>query len=91
MVYLQGRVDNISKDYAQIVTTAILVYTNTNGAQENAIAYVLNNPIIESSLFGLGALALFGNIFGMGIIGWLILLILILLAILLFRKVYHKN
>jgi hypothetical protein len=29
---------------AQIVTTAILIYTNPNGAQENAMAYTLNNP-----------------------------------------------
>jgi uncharacterized repeat protein (TIGR01451 family) len=91
VVYLQGRVDSIDSGNAQIVTTAILVYTSQRGAQENAIAYVLNNPITGSSGFGLGAAALFGSMFGMGILGWLLLLILILLAILLFRKIYRKN
>ena len=86
-VYLQGRVDSINTN-AQIVTTAILVYTARNGAQENAMAYVLNNPMGGSSL---GALALFGSMFGMGIIGWLLLLILILLIILLFRKIYRER
>ncbi|MEI6478706.1 MAG: hypothetical protein WCO18_00285 [bacterium] len=91
VVYVQGRVDSIDSGNAQIVTTALLVYTAKNGAQENAMAYVLNNPITTSTGFGLGAAALFGSMFGMGIIGWMILLILILLAILLFRKVYRKQ
>ena len=88
-VYLQGRVDSLNSGNAQIVTTALLVYTARNGAQENAMAYVLNNP--DSNNSSLGALALFGNIFGMGIIAWMILLVLILLAILLFRKIYRKQ
>ncbi len=91
VVYVQGRVDSINTGNAQIVTTALLVYTNRNGAQENAMAYVLNNPIIENTGFFLGAAALFGSFFGMGIIGWMLLLVLILLAILLFRKVYRKE
>jgi hypothetical protein len=89
MVYVQGRVDSIDSGNAQIVTTALLVYTTPKGAQENAIAYVLNNPILDN--FSLGALALFGWMFRMGILGWLLLLILILLAILLFRKVSRKD
>ncbi len=89
-VYVQGKVDSINSGNAQIVTTALLVYTSRNGAQENAIAYVLNNPITTTGIF-LGAAALFGSMFGMGIIGWMILLILILLAILLFRKIYRKE
>ncbi|MEI8269744.1 MAG: hypothetical protein WCG45_00070, partial [bacterium] len=77
VVYVQGRVDSIDSGNAQIVTTALLVYTAKNGAQENAMAYVLNNPIATSNNgFGLGAAALFGSMFGMGIIGWMILLIL---------------
>ena len=90
VVYVQGRVDSIDSGNAQIVTTALLVYTARNGAQENAMAYVLNNPV-GSVGFGLGAAALFGGMFGMGIIGWLIILILVLLAILLFRKVYRRQ
>ena len=82
VVYVQGRVDSIDSGNAQIVTTALLVYTARNGAQENAMAYVLNNPV-GSVGFGLGAAALCGGMFGMGIIGWLIILILVLLAILL--------
>ena len=89
-VYVQGRVDSIDSGNAQIVTTALLVYTSRNGAQENAMAYVLNNPIISTG-FGLGAAALFGSMFGMGIVGWLLILILILLAILLFRKIYRRQ
>ncbi len=91
VVYVQGRVDSIDTGNAQIVTTALLVYTAQNGAQENAIAYVLNNPMGSTNSFGLGAAALFGSMFGMGILGWLLLLILILLAILLFRKIYRKQ
>ena len=87
-VYLQGRVDSIDTGNAQIVTTALLVYTARNGAQENAMAYVLNNP--EGGNNNLTALAIFGSMFGMGILGWLLLLILILLAILLYRKLYRK-
>ena len=90
VVYVQGRVDSIDSGNAQIVTTALLVYTARNGAQENAMAYVLNNPILTSG-FGLGAAALFGSMFGMGIVGWLLILILILLAILLFRKIYRRQ
>jgi uncharacterized repeat protein (TIGR01451 family) len=90
VVYLQARVDSITEDNAQIVTTALLVYTTPNNAQENAMAYVLNNPVNNNN-FSLGAAALFGSMFGMGIIGWMILLILILLAILLFRKIYRKQ
>ena len=87
-VYLEGRVDSIDNNNAQIVTTAILVYTTPKGAQENAMAYVLNSPTGGSSLVGA---AIFGNIFGWGIIGLLLILILILLAILLFRKVYRRQ
>jgi len=97
VIYLQARVDNISSLNAQIVTTAILVYTSPSGAQENAIAYVLNSPkeIFQSNT--LGASAFWSGIWGMGLIGWLLLLILILLIILITRRystsktVVHNN
>jgi hypothetical protein len=90
IVYLQGRVDAIQVGTAQIVTTAILVYTSPNGAQENAIAYVLNNPRdINPNL--LGASAFFGNFLGMSLIGWLILIILILLIVLIVRSYYRRS
>ncbi|MDP4032277.1 MAG: hypothetical protein Q8P60_05380, partial [Pseudorhodobacter sp.] len=62
VIYLQARVDATDPNLAQIVTTAVLVYTNPNGAQENAMAYVLNNPRFVNLL---GASAFFGNIFGL--------------------------
>lgn len=95
VVYLQGRVDEIPVNVAQVVTTAILVYTSPSGAQENAIAYVLNNPKV---LFAntavdnnLGAAAFFAGLGRIGLIGWLIIIILILLAILLTRRYYSRQ
>lgn len=89
VVYLQGRVDSILSNTAQVVTTAILVYTSKDGAQENAIAYVLNNPRVVSST--LGASAFFSGFGGIGLIGWLLILILILLVILLTRRFYGNK
>jgi hypothetical protein len=55
VTYLQGVVNSIDSDTAQVVTTAILVYTNPNGAQENAIAYVLNTPKATGNVLGASA------------------------------------
>ncbi len=91
VIYLQGRVSFLTTGYAQIVTTAILVYTTPNGAQENAIAYVLNNPKLDGNNL-LGASAFFGgNFLGIGLIGWLLLLILILLIVLASRSYRNKT
>jgi len=88
-IYLQARVDSIEANLAQIVTTAILVYTNPNGAQENAMAYVLNNPkIMNINNNSLGGAALFGFFNGLSLICWLFLIIIILLLILLARRYY---
>jgi uncharacterized repeat protein (TIGR01451 family) len=87
VIYLSGHIDSIASGAAQIVTTAILVYTSPSGAQENAIAYVLNNP---RDFGNLGAAAFFSGFGGIGIIGWLLLLILILLIILETRS-YRKS
>lgn len=87
-IYLQAKVGSIDTDLAQIPTTAVLVYTNPNGAQENAMAYVLNTPK-DSNL--LGASAFFGNMFGLGLIGWLLLIVLILLVILIARSYYSRK
>jgi len=89
-IYLQARVDTLSADLAQVVTTAILVYTNPNGAQENAMAYVLNNPKINNSNL-LGASAFFGGIFNFGLIGWLIIIILIMLILLIARSYNNRR
>jgi hypothetical protein len=88
-IYLQGHVDSISSNTAQIVTTAILVYTNTNGAQENAMAYVLNKPKDNSNL--LGAAALFGSMSSIGLIGILIVVALIMGIILIARGLTRKQ
>ena len=91
VVYLQGRVDSLPTGTAQIVTTAVLVYTSPNGAQENAIAYVLNRPK-DLTQNALGASAFFTGWFFPGtLIGWLLLLILILLIILLARRYGNSN
>jgi len=88
VVYLQARVDSIMSGNAQIVTTAILVYTSPSGAQENAIAYVLNSP---RDINVLGASAFWSGLWGIGLIGWLLILILILLIILLTRRYYGNR
>ncbi|MES2930426.1 MAG: hypothetical protein V4665_01435 [Patescibacteria group bacterium] len=90
-VYLQGRVDLVAPGDAQIVTTAILVYTNPNGAQENAIAYALNRPKDNNTINTLGASAFFGGIFPSTLLGWLLLLLLILLLILATRRYYNRR
>ncbi len=89
-VLIQGRVDAIPENTAQIVTTAILVYTSPSGAQENAIAYVLNQPKTLFNNNNLGAAAFFLGIFPGTLLGWLILLIIILLIILLARRYYDR-
>jgi hypothetical protein len=86
-IYLQTRVDSMESNLAQVVTTAVLVYTNPNSAQENAMAYVLNNPKLTDGSV-LGASAFFGNMFGMSLVGWLILIIFIMLLALLARSFY---
>jgi len=87
IIYLQARVKSVDPRLAQIPTTAVLIYTNPNGAQENAMAYVLNTPK-DSNL--LGASAFSGGLFGLGLIGWLFLIVLILLIILVARSLYAR-
>ncbi len=91
VLYLEGIVRDIDSYNAQIVSTAIIVYTNTNGAQENAIAYVLNNPKDKTNNNFLGATAFFGDLFPSTLIGWLIVIILILILVLIARSIYHKK
>jgi len=91
-VNVEGKVDSMPKDTAQIVSTAVLVYTNKDGAQENAIAYVLNSPkTLNTSNNGLGALALFGGIFPTTLVGWLILIIVILLIVIIARTFSRRQ
>ena len=89
VIYLEGRLDSFKQNENEIVTTALLAYTNPKGAQENAIAYVLNNP--EGNSNSLGALALFSGFWGLGLIGWLLIIIIILLAILIYRRYFYRG
>jgi len=90
IIYFLARVDSIDSTRAQIVTTAILIYTNPNGAQENAMAYVLNNPGDTSGNL-LGASALQGGFLGLSLIGWLFIVLLILVIVLIARTYYNKE
>ncbi len=93
-IYLQARVDSIDPNLAQIVTTTILVYTNPNGAQENAMAYVLNKPKAGNAL-GASAVSavssISGKILGIGLIGWLIIIVILLLLILIARSLFGRR
>ncbi len=75
VVYVQGRVVSLPDNHSYIVTTALLAYTNSNGAQENAMAYVLNRDYGNN----LSANALFaGGFWPTTLCGWLLLIIFIL-------------
>lgn len=90
VIYLQAKVDSIPQNNSQIVTTAILVYTNTKGAQENAMAYAINVPNGDASVAGdsstLGASAFFGGLLSVGLIGWLLILLAIMVIVLVARS-----
>lgn len=87
VVYVQGQVVSLPENRSEIVTTALLAYTNPNGAQEDAMAYVLNHDdgmVITNN--NLSANALFASGFLPGdLCGWLLIIIAILLMALLIR------
>lgn len=86
VVYLQGRVISLPLNRAQIVTTALLNYTNPNGSQEDAMAYVLNRDDGANINTNLTANALFaGGFFPTTLCGWLLLIIILILIALLIR------
>jgi len=87
VIYLQGTVIALPENNAQVVTTALLIYTNPNGAQENAIAYSLNDQCFGNNL---GAAALFGIGFG-SLLFWLLLIIIILLILLILKPYLVKR
>ena len=99
-VYLEGVIDSLEPGSVQMVTTAILAFANAKGAQQNVMAYVLNNSLdagigsdVSStpSAASQAALALFGVVLNLGIIGWLILIILVLLIIMIIRRYFLKK
>ncbi len=84
VIYVQGQVVSLPVNNSEIVTTALLAYTNSNGAQENAMAYVLNNQCFENNV--LGASAFFaGGFWPTTLCGWLLLIIILILIVLLVR------
>ena len=89
VIYLQGKVGSFTSGNSQIVTTALLIYTNTNNAQENAMAYVLNNPNGNGN--SLTGNAFFAGLFGMSLLGWLLLVLIILAIILLTRRYFPSR
>lgn len=91
ILYVQGQVKSIPKNTIRIITTASLIYTNTNQSQENAIAYTLNT-FKKSNNNSLGAAAFFGGLSSFGLISWLLIIILILVIILIIRRyLYHPS
>lgn len=90
-LYLQGEVLNISSNSGQIATTAMLVYTNEKGAQENVLDTVLNRAgeAVRTNT-DLAATAFFAWLGSLSLCFWLFIIILILLAI-LFSRMYRKE
>lgn len=90
-IFVQAKVLN-SSDQDLLVTTAEGVHThpNVDNAQASVIAYALNT--ISENENVLGAFAA-GSGFGIGIIGFLIILFIILLIIWISRRMYtdHKD
>ena len=95
VIYLQGRVDTLEPDATQIISTALLVYTNPNDSQENAIAYVINKPKTNGVAAPTNSLGAAVGFFGLWLpgtlLGWLFWIIIILLILLLIRLLFGKK
>jgi len=89
VMYIQGKVDSNPAQTEQVVTNAVLIYTNTSGAQENAMAYVLNNITNDSSMFG--AAAILSGLSSLGLLGLLVILLVILLIVYVVRRYQYKK
>jgi uncharacterized repeat protein (TIGR01451 family) len=86
-IYLDAKINSITTE--KLVSTATLVYTNPNKAQENAIAYVINIP--KEKVSSLGAAALFGKLFSLSLVGWLLLILIVLIILLIVQKYFYKK
>lgn len=95
VIYLQTRVDSIPLNNAQIVTTAILVYTSTSNTQENAMAYVINIPrfmgMVGENGNVLGGSVFWSGLGSIGFVGWLLIILIVLLIILIVRSYSNKE
>ena len=90
VVYMQGQVFNLPSNVSQIVTTAMLVYTNEKNAQENVMDTVLNRVVVNTVNPNLASAAFFAWLGSLSLCFWLFLIILILLAI-LFSRLYRRS
>jgi hypothetical protein len=93
VIYIQGKVSGVPSDASQIVTTALLVYTNASGAQENAMAYALNkikNNTANSNTLSASA-ASGSGILPTSLIGWLIVVICIMGIVFIARKLSAQS
>ncbi|QQR50572.1 hypothetical protein IPF86_01480 [Candidatus Nomurabacteria bacterium] len=89
--YLSGQVAGVARYGDTLVATANLVYTNTNGAQQEATAYEINHVNnVRNALAGLAFLAGFG-FFPNSLFGWLLLLLIILALVYLARRLYMSR
>lgn len=86
VVVVKASVSSTPETDKALVTTANMVYTKTDGAQEEAVAYTLQKAQCVSTN---AALALFGgSFFPTTLVGWLIFIIVILILIVLSRNLY---
>jgi hypothetical protein len=93
-VQVRARVNTSAVIGNLAVTTATVVYTNTNTrAQEDAIAYSLvtvSNDCPTANNLGANAFGI-GSFFPSTLLGWLLLILVILALIVLGRQMYKKR
>ena len=88
-MFIVATADRSVKTGDLIVVTANMVYTNTDGTQSDALAYMTHRGETSSGVLG-------ASIFGAGsflpttLFGWMILIILILILVLLGNHVYGR-
>ena len=88
VIYVQAHADLINTNNSQVISTVLLVYTSPNGAQENAIAYSVNNYGNCNSV--LGAAALFSG-WGFNGLTWLLLFIIVAMIAVLATRSYRQK
>ncbi len=82
---IEAKINGQSKNSDTLVATATIVYTHpTNLTQDDAIAYSLINVTCGNNNNNLVGLALFGQ--EIGFVGWLLIILIIILAIYIVRK-----
>lgn len=89
-ISLQGEASRKARRQEILVATAVLVYVNPDsGAQEDVIAYALQNVDKETSQNSLAAAAIFGAAgFPNSVVEWIILILVIASLVFFGRKLY---